>query len=179
MPQARLYIGRFQPFHNGHLMLFNDMVSRCERPVIGLGSAGGPPTERNPFSLYERREMITTNLPFDSNVRFIHLIDKPKQNDRWSEQVRYLMEPFGDWAVYGFDSDATSFYLKLFPERELITHPGPGPSLHATEIRKLYFRPDPDMEAISKMVPHGTYQFLLNYQITERWKLAAQQGAYT
>jgi len=53
-----LFVGRFQPFHNGHLMVIKGMVKVCEKVVIGVGSSQESMTPENPFTATERREMI-------------------------------------------------------------------------------------------------------------------------
>lgn len=51
--------GRFQPFHNGHKFLVDEMLKECDLGVVLIGAAA--PTnadERNPFSLETRKKMI-------------------------------------------------------------------------------------------------------------------------
>ena len=52
-----LIIGRFQPFHNGHLMVLKAMASKYS-PVVAIGSAQLSHTADNPFTAGERYEMI-------------------------------------------------------------------------------------------------------------------------
>ena len=49
--------GRFQPFHNGHKFLVDKALKECDVCVILIGSVGKK-DKRNPFSLYDRKEMI-------------------------------------------------------------------------------------------------------------------------
>ncbi len=52
-----LLIGRFQPFHKGHLYLFHHVIKRVEKLIIGIGSANVY-DEDNPFTYEERKKMI-------------------------------------------------------------------------------------------------------------------------
>ena len=53
-----LVLGRFQPFHYGHLNLIKNIVEMSIEPLICVGSAQCSHTAENPFSIDERKEMI-------------------------------------------------------------------------------------------------------------------------
>lgn len=53
-----LFIGRFQPFHNGHLAIVKQMERECDVLMIGVGSAQIQRIPDNPFSGGERITMI-------------------------------------------------------------------------------------------------------------------------
>ena len=53
-----LYVGRFQPFHLGHLKVIQEILKVHPFVVIGIGSAQGKNTKENPFSAAERIKMI-------------------------------------------------------------------------------------------------------------------------
>lgn len=52
-----LLIGRFQPFHKGHLYLLRHVQKKIEKIVIGIGSANVF-DEDNPFTYEDRKRMI-------------------------------------------------------------------------------------------------------------------------
>jgi len=54
-----LLIGRFQPFHKGHLYLLKETLKIADKLVIGIGSASIF-DENNPLSYEERKKMIET-----------------------------------------------------------------------------------------------------------------------
>ncbi len=67
MQKARKYrtgliIGRFQPFHKGHLYAVKYALGLCSKLVIGIGSAQEKGTSKNPFSAKEREKMIKETL---------------------------------------------------------------------------------------------------------------------
>jgi nicotinamide-nucleotide adenylyltransferase len=57
-----LLIGRFQPFHIGHLKAIEQATSENDEVIIGIGSAQYSYTIDNPFTAGERIEMIRIGL---------------------------------------------------------------------------------------------------------------------
>jgi nicotinamide-nucleotide adenylyltransferase len=53
-----LYVGRFQPFHLGHLEAVKYILGRVDELVIVVGSAHDSHTQENPFTAGERITMI-------------------------------------------------------------------------------------------------------------------------
>jgi len=53
-----LFIGRFQPFHNGHLYAIKKILGREDEIVIVIGSAQESFSLKNPLSAGERIEII-------------------------------------------------------------------------------------------------------------------------
>ncbi|EQD45121.1 nicotinamide-nucleotide adenylyltransferase, partial [mine drainage metagenome] len=47
-------VGRFQPFHNGHLHVIKEILSQYSSVIIGIGSAQYSHTMENPFTAGER-----------------------------------------------------------------------------------------------------------------------------
>jgi len=61
-----LFVGRFQPFHLGHLKAIKWILERCENVTIVIGSSQESFTKRNPFTFEERKEMIKRSLEKES-----------------------------------------------------------------------------------------------------------------
>ncbi|MFC1599889.1 nicotinamide-nucleotide adenylyltransferase [Patescibacteria group bacterium] len=61
MKQA-LFVGRFQPFHNGHLDAIKSMLENEDRVVLVIGSAEENNEPANPFTAGERFQMIEVAL---------------------------------------------------------------------------------------------------------------------
>ena len=55
-----LILGRFQPFHYGHLELIKSIIKNEIEPLICIGSAQYSHTDENPFTVEERKKMIDT-----------------------------------------------------------------------------------------------------------------------
>ena len=58
MNKIGLYLGRFQPFHKGHLSVIQEAMKHCDHLIIAIGSAQEEATLKNPFSYTERVDMI-------------------------------------------------------------------------------------------------------------------------
>lgn len=58
MPRRGLFIGRFQPFHNGHLYAVKTILKEVDELIIAVGSAQMSHELDNPFTAGERIEMI-------------------------------------------------------------------------------------------------------------------------
>ncbi len=89
-----LFIGRFQPFHKGHLFALRYAESRCKRLIIGIGSSNQSGTERDPISAAGRIRIIKAALgPQEIDRRkisFMRIMQIPdfNDNDVW---FRYIM----------------------------------------------------------------------------------------
>ena len=53
-----LFIGRFQPLHNGHLSIIEHAISEVDELIIGIGSAEKSYLPKDPFTAGERMDMI-------------------------------------------------------------------------------------------------------------------------
>ena len=66
-------IGRFQPFHNGHLALLEQALQVAQQVIVVLGSAHQARSPKNPWVWEERRKMIDDCLPtrMKGRVQFV------------------------------------------------------------------------------------------------------------
>jgi len=86
-----LLIGRFQPFHLGHLRAVQYAASKCEKLVIGIGSAQESGTERNPFDAETRKNMILQSLiEVHTDVSKIDFIKIPDfmDDEKWYTYIK-------------------------------------------------------------------------------------------
>lgn len=97
-----LVIGRFQPFHNGHLYLMQKALESCLEIVIGIGSSNRQ-DHANPFSVQIRRKMIELFIK-DKNLQrrvssIVEIPDLPS-DDEWlditRERAGHFDVSFGD-----------------------------------------------------------------------------------
>ncbi|HTT15663.1 MAG TPA: nicotinamide-nucleotide adenylyltransferase [Thermoplasmata archaeon] len=90
-------IGRFQPFHGGHLEVVRHV--RSERPpeglVLGIGSAQESYTEANPFTAGERFEAIERALD-EAGITGCAIVPIPdiQRHAEWVAYVAALLPPF-------------------------------------------------------------------------------------
>jgi nicotinamide-nucleotide adenylyltransferase len=132
-----LFIGRFQPFHKGHLATVKFALERVEQLVIVVGSAQKSHEPRNPFTAGERIRMIKQSLDIDdeTDVRRILIIPVPDTDVHalWTHQVDMLVPKYD--VVFANDL----FTLMLFQEKGIKALEAPlyrRDEMKATEIRK-------------------------------------------
>ncbi|MCL2644279.1 MAG: bifunctional nicotinamide-nucleotide adenylyltransferase/Nudix hydroxylase [Betaproteobacteria bacterium] len=144
---AAILIGRFQPFHNGHAALLGQALEMADHVVVVLGSSFQAPNAKNPFSWEERAAMITASFNDVDARRIVFIPVRDYYDDvRWAaaveEGVYAAMEKQGyaapRLALAGFHKDASSDYLKLFPQWSFMASERQG-DIDATPIRDLYF----------------------------------------
>ena len=169
-----VYVGRFQPFHNGHLTLLRRALALAPLCVVVIGSAHQARTPKNPFTWAERAEMIEGALGLDerARLRFLPMRDHYDQA-RWVAAVQrgvadiMALEappPLGRVVLVGHFKDATSEYLRGFPgwvvapvERITVAD--------GTQLRNALFASagatqDEALASFAGQVPHSTVQVL-------------------
>ncbi|MBS7269028.1 MAG: nicotinamide-nucleotide adenylyltransferase [Candidatus Jordarchaeaceae archaeon] len=91
-----LFVGRFQPFHLGHLYVVKKLLERVDELIIAIGSAQYSHTFRDPFNAGERIWMIRSALDEDLDPRRYYVIPVPDVNDNrvWVAHVASYTPPF-------------------------------------------------------------------------------------
>ncbi len=89
-----LYIGRFQPYHNGHQAVLSWIATQCDEIVIGVGSAQLSHEPDNPFTAGERVLMITRALESLGTPIYVIPIEDIMRNALWVAHVRSMSPPF-------------------------------------------------------------------------------------
>ena len=175
-------IGRFQPFHLGHLQLVQAALAKAKRLLLLLGSHQCAPDTRNPWSSAERQEMITAALPPEllDRVQFIPLRDHLYSDNLWITEVQQKVAEAteeGDRVVLmGHRKDGSGAYLEFFPQWDRDGFV-PEEMLHATLVRQAYFLGEP-AAVWGKDLPAGVQAWLLAYQQTGRYRWLAEEAAY-
>jgi len=109
-----LLIGRFQPFHLGHLDAVLFGLSRVENLFICIGSSNESNERKNPFSAEERREMITLSIEPSITDR-IKIFDIPDVGDheKWTFEIDKVVPKYD--VVFTNDE----FTKTLFEKRKI------------------------------------------------------------
>jgi len=135
-----LYIGRFQPFHNGHLSAIEYMMNKGASPIIiGIGSAQLAGDEKNPFTYEQRRAMIDHVLEPIPNLTY-EIVAIPDINDaeHWVEHVKGIAPEFD--AVY----TGNDYVRELFEKANDTVEDIPQlEGVSATRVRELIKKNDP------------------------------------
>jgi nicotinamide-nucleotide adenylyltransferase len=90
------YIGRFQPFHNGHLSVIQKICDEADELIIGIGSAQRSHTIVDPFTAGERVLMITRVLATQKikKMWYVIPIEDIQRNALWVSHIRAMTPPF-------------------------------------------------------------------------------------
>ncbi len=88
------YIGRFQPFHNGHRSMVERIAEDVDELVLGIGSADNSHTVRDPFTAGERIMMITKSLVDTDLVTYAVPIEDLERNSVWVSHVQSMSPDF-------------------------------------------------------------------------------------
>ena len=157
-----LLIGRFQPFHKGHLAAVNFGLSQVENLWIGIGSSNKDNEKRNPFSADERKEMILSSLD-KSVLNRVQMFYIPDINDhsKWTYHVDSTVPKYD--VVFSNDD----FTITLYQKRGIRVIQVPllqRDMISGTNIREMIAMGKNWME----LVPEGTKNVLLKIDAERR-----------
>ncbi|MEY4764153.1 MAG: hypothetical protein RI907_826 [Pseudomonadota bacterium] len=179
-------IGRFQPFHLGHLALLRQALAQAPQVAVVMGSAFQARTPKNPFTWRERAETIRLSLsPADqARVHFVPVRDHYDEA-RWVAAVQAGVRtacPTGRAArvaLIGHEKDASSAYLTQFPGWTLVSAPRQH-HIDGTHIRDAYFGNastalSATLAALSDAAPPCTLAFLQAWSALPHFEAMAQE----
>lgn len=89
-----LTIGRFQPFHMGHLRMLEYVGEQANYVIIGMGSSQLHGTFENPFTAGERERMIRESLDWPESKYEIAPISDINDPPNWVEHVSRSVPEF-------------------------------------------------------------------------------------
>lgn len=145
-----LYIGRFQPFHLGHLSAIKQALKQADSLYIGIGSSQYSKEPENPYTGKERMEMIEAALKehgLEEDCE-VFLVPDIHDDDKWAEHVRGIVPEFEavflgneDLVKQLFEEDGTPIVMV---DHEL--------DISATDIRKEMEKGDSWKKQVSKSV---------------------------
>ncbi|MFQ3320520.1 MAG: nicotinamide-nucleotide adenylyltransferase [Natronomonas sp.] len=145
------YIGRFQPFHEGHHAMVERISEEVDELVVGIGSADQSHTVRNPFTAGERIMMITKTLVEFDLVTYAVPIEDLNRNSVWVSHVQ-SMSPQFDVAYSN-----NPLVVRLFEEAGIEVRQSPmyqREEFEGTEVRE-------------RMARHGDWETLVPDAVAE------------
>ena len=159
-----LLIGRFQPFHLGHLDAVLFGLSRTENLFIGIGSSNKSNERKNPFSAEERTEMIISSIE-SSMIDRLKIFDIPDvdNHEKWTFEIDQIVPKYD--VVFTNDE----FTKTLFEKRKIDVIPvvlKDREKFSGTNVRQLIT----DDENWQDLVPRGTRNVLEKIGAKERLK---------
>ena len=114
--ESALILGRFQPFHLGHLELIRAVKNRYDKIIIAVGSAQEKGTSENPFDKDERRDMIKLGLESAGIFEYdMGCIDDINNDEKYVTHVESIVPEFN--VIYS----GNDLVLKLFKQAGYLT----------------------------------------------------------
>lgn len=188
MKKIAVYVGRFAPFHNGHLFTIREALAKYDHVRVLVGSSSKSINPRTPWNSSERFKMVSDAVRDLCGISIETIRDYPEDDDEWVEQVkRATIQSFAgntefkdaEWYIIGSPRDAeTTKYLSLLCQK-LNFIPDFTPTevskvfLSGTQIRELIFKttvngaPVRDWKALLNMnVPISVYIRIMEYITT-------------
>jgi len=137
-----LMMGRFQPFHMGHLNLVKQILDECDDVIIAITSSQFNYLEKDPFTAGERIEMIHNSLKesdIDLSRCFVVAIENQLNIATWASYLKTAL-PYFDKVYSGND------YVKMLLADSAIPVVSPKfldrPQFNATRIRSMIIKDD-------------------------------------
>jgi bifunctional NMN adenylyltransferase/nudix hydrolase len=178
-----VYIGRFEPYHNGHDALVQQALALGKWVVMVLGSDGAPSSLKNPLFADQRMVMIASCIAGDAVNRVLFApVPDFGDNESWVAKVQDVVAH----AVPGAErialirhfKDDSSYYLNFFPDWPLESVPRAN-ELDATTVRNVMFdqhRPlEERLAEMQTMVPAGALDFLARWMTTGEYQVLADE----
>jgi len=156
MAETGLYVGRFQPFHLGHLEAIRHILKKVDAVIIAVGSAQYSHTLENPFTAGERMTMSRLALEeagISSSKYLLVPIPDVNVHKLWVAHLTSLTPPF----QIVFSNEPLT--VTLFREAGFKVEPIPffnREIYSATEIRKRML----SNEDWSSLVPQSVALFI-------------------
>jgi len=181
MKQYKLavYIGRFQPFHNGHVRVIEEGLKIADEVIVLLGSSNTPSTIKNPFSAAQRAgRMINAHFQ-NPNVICLPINDYTYDENKWIKQIQNLVDSFdhrpSEVVLLGYQRDESSYYLSNFPRWKTYfsdEHHHYNEPINGTQLRNMYFEnPGAFFKSyLVDMLPEATIDFMKEFACTEEFK---------
>jgi len=167
-----LMLGRYQPFHNGHLALAKEILRECQELIVVIGSAQFNYIEKDPFTAGERLSMIYRTFldeKVDVTICYIVPIMNYTNNAGWLAYLKSMVPPFN--VVYS-GNDLVQ-YLAISQDKKIkIKAPEfvNKQDYNATNIRRLIV----DGKPWRHLVPHAVAAVIDEIGGVERIKLLSR-----
>ncbi len=172
IPKRALFVGRFQPFHHGHLYALKKLLRKYREVVVVIGSSDDSFSPENPFTCGERLEMIRACFPKADLARLI-LVPVPDVNDNriWVDHV-FMHIPAID-AVYSNNQLVKMLFSKHGILVSTIDFYDRGPK-EGSLIRRLMADGD---RSWTGHVPKNAVDYLDSVEAEARMKKLVRMGA--
>jgi nicotinamide-nucleotide adenylyltransferase len=147
-----IFPGRFQPFHNGHLLVVQGMVKMCGRCVIVIchGEKMGSDDVLNPS---EVREALSAAL-LDNDIMdatIVEVVDTDR-DEEWADKILEAAERPSDAVIWSGESNVLDLFNQLNVKTKKISK---VPGIDGAQLRQMIKTGHPGWKA---KVPVGVAQ---------------------
>lgn len=165
-----LTIGRYQPFHKGHLNVIEEISNEVDELIIAIGSAQLSHEVNDPFTAGERIEMIKKSLAENGidDIYYIIPIEDIERNSIWVSHLDSMTPPFD--VVYSNNA----LVSRLCKERGFEVRHSPlfkREKYSGTEIRRRIL----ENEEWRSLVPNGTEEVIDEINGVKRLKEVSRE----
>lgn len=187
MLDVAVYIGRFQPFHKGHLSVVVAALKEAKHLIIAIGGKGEPRSLRSPFTFEERRDTILSILSEYPNISVIGLEDHTYNNTKWVEATQKAVNKQITSSVGWTDRskkigvmvnayDNSEEYSDLFPQwvnvpiKETL-------SVRASSVREMFLWGE-QTTTYDSVLPRQSFRLVENFTYSKEYKELLEEASY-
>jgi nicotinamide-nucleotide adenylyltransferase len=163
-------MGRFQPFHLGHLDLVTQILNECDEVIIAITSSQFNYLEKDPFTAGERIEMIHNSLKdtsLDLNKIFVVSLENQFNIATWASYLKSALPIFdkvysgNDYVLMLLSDSGINVVKPAFLDRT---------RFNATKIRRMIIMD----ENWKDLVPNAVYDLLTKINAKNRLTVISQ-----
>jgi nicotinamide-nucleotide adenylyltransferase len=169
------YIGRFQPFHDGHRAVVEAISEEVDELVLGIGSADASHSAHDPFTAGERMMMLTKVVDDIDLTTYVVPIEDIDRHAVWVSHVRSMCPAFD--VVYS----NKPLVIRLFEEYGIEVRQSEmfdRERLRGTDIRERMIDgeewrdrvPDPVVETIEEVNGVQRLRTVAKDDVGKRWR---------
>lgn len=167
-----LMMGRFQPFHLGHLNLVRQILNECDEVIIAVTSSQFNYLEKDPFTSGERIEMIHDSLiesSIDLSRCYLVALENQPNISTWASYLKASLPQFdrvysgNDYVSMLLSDSGISVSTPEFLNRD---------DFNATSIRTKIA----NGEDWRSSVPNAVYEFLDKINAKNRLSVISKSG---
>ena len=166
-----IYIGRFQPFHLGHMYIVEKALEISDKLIILCGTiknralATKDQIEKNPLNFNEVKMLIDANLKdkYEDRYDVLKIIDY-KTDKEWYKNVQKIVSNFisdkkVEISIIGHLKNSSSEYINHFKDWNIILLDNYH-NINATDIRNIFARDyDLKFEELKHLISYEVFEF--------------------
>jgi nicotinamide-nucleotide adenylyltransferase len=135
-----IFPGRFQPFHNGHLLVVQGMMKAMGNATIVICESSDRNSKEDPFSLDERREMISAALlAVDILDATIVSVKDTESDENWAHHVLDAAGNPADAMVWSGNENVREIFEKKGVKTKKVV---PVPGITGEDLRSMLEKGD-------------------------------------